>query len=275
MEQQQGKVIIVTGANQGIGLAIVDQLSPLYPKSKIILTSRDPSRGEKARQSIIAKHSEAQNNVIVQKLDIRDPKSREDFFNEIKAKYGHIDVLINNAASYTGNNGGFDTYDTIVRTNYHATIDFTEKLLPLLSDDGRVIMVSSGLGKLANQNPAMQELLNNPLSVEQINSKLKELEKASAEGKEENLGLRYPLYSTSKAFLNAYLRWVLTSKLKTGQSAIAMCPGYCKTQLNDFQGVKPPEEGAKPAVYLVGLTAEKAKELNAKFINEHSEVQEF
>lgn len=209
------------------------------------------------------------------KLDITDSKSRDNFFNEIKEKYHHIDILVNNAGASGFNNGGSDTYQAVVGTNYHATIDLTDKLLPLLSDDGRILMVSSELGMLSNQRSSMKQFLNKPLTLDQINNKLKELEKASLEGNMQDFGLYIPFYSTSKAFLNAYVRWILVHKLKSKQSCFALTPGLCDTDLSGHRREKTAEEGTKPALYLVGLNTEKAKELSGKFFSENAKLLDY
>jgi len=38
-----------------------------------------------------------------------------------------------------------------IRTNFHGTYNLTEAILGLLSDDGKIILVSSGAGELSNQ----------------------------------------------------------------------------------------------------------------------------
>lgn len=271
---EQEKVVIVTGSNKGIGHALVAQIAQLYPRYKVILTSRDLSLGEKARQAIIEKCPSAQNTVFLHQLDIKNPRSRETFLNEIKEKYGRVDILIHNAAVSHYVPGATDNFDTIIGTNYIATIDFNEEMLPLLSDTGRVIMVSSGLSELSNQNPKMQEFFRTPQTMEQLNAKLDELKKADQEGNLEDFGKSFRYYSTAKAFMNAYTKWVLAPKLKEGQFCFGFNPGWCPTEVSGFKGNMTTEEGGKTALYLMDLESEKCKEVNGKYYDMEGKVSD-
>lgn len=283
MEQQQQnqKVVIVTGSNKGLGYALVEKLVHQYPNYKIIITARNPTLGEEARQKLIQNYPTAKDNLSLLKLDIRNSKNQEEFFENIKKTYGKIDILVNNAGVSSQSPGTVENYNDIVGTNYHATVDLTEKLLPLLADDGRIIMLSSILGKLTNITPTYESFLSQPKTIDQINDKLKEVEHASLTGKPEDFAKISGLYSLSKAFLNAYTRWVLASKLKTGQSAVAIHPGWCETDLSgwcDNEAIKKvmpsktAEEGTKTALHVISLDNERSKQANGSFFDDEAQV---
>jgi NAD(P)-dependent dehydrogenase (short-subunit alcohol dehydrogenase family) len=88
------KNIIVTGSNKGIGFGIVENLAS-KDGWNIIMAVRNVELGEKAKEDIISKHPHA--NINLEKLDVSDFKSIDDFVALIKQKYGKIDVLVNNA----------------------------------------------------------------------------------------------------------------------------------------------------------------------------------
>lgn len=88
------KNIIVTGSNKGIGYGIVENLASKAGWN-IIMVVRNLELGEKAKGEIAAKYPQASLNL--EKLDVSDAKSREDFVGVVKAKYGEIHVLVNNA----------------------------------------------------------------------------------------------------------------------------------------------------------------------------------
>ncbi len=109
------RVAAVTGANKGIGLAIVRNLALQYPKSAfnngpllIYLTARDKSRGEAALESI---HNDAQlekANALAQngglatvrfrQLDISERGSIEEYAGFLKSEHPEgVDAVINNA----------------------------------------------------------------------------------------------------------------------------------------------------------------------------------
>lgn len=86
------KVALVTGANKGIGFAIVRAMCKEYA-GDVYLTARDVARGTAAVDSLKKEGL----TPLFHQLDINDPNSvrtARDFFKE---KYGGLDVLINNA----------------------------------------------------------------------------------------------------------------------------------------------------------------------------------
>jgi carbonyl reductase 1 len=107
----------VTGANKGIGLAIVRQLALQYPKSAvnngallIYLTARDTGRGEAALKSL---HDDVQlkkakalkgdgglTDIKFHQLDISDTMSIRGFADFLKKEHGEIDFVVNNAGMY-------------------------------------------------------------------------------------------------------------------------------------------------------------------------------
>lgn len=88
------KVALVTGSNKGIGLAVVRALCKQYD-GDVYLTSRDMGRGTAAVEGLKGEGLAP----LFRQLDITDPDSvraARDFF---KAKYGGVDVLVNNAGT--------------------------------------------------------------------------------------------------------------------------------------------------------------------------------
>ena len=282
MEQQQRqKVVIVTGANKGIGYALVEKLVQQYPNYKVILTARNPTLGEEARQNLTQKYPTAKNNLFVQKLDIKNSKDQDEFFQAIRNTYGKIDILVNNAGVSAMSPGASETYEDLFGTNYHATVDLTEKLLPLLADDARVIMISSLLGQLSYQTSVYEKFLSQSLTIDQINSKLKEIKQASLTGKPEDFAKANGLYSLSKAFLNAYVRWVLALRLKPNQSVVTLHPGLCETDCNGwckseeirkFGTPKTAEEGTKTALHVIGLDNQSSRQVNGSFFDDEANI---
>ena len=88
------KVIIITGANTGIGYQTAKELSKLEPH-KIVLACRDVSRGLDAVKTI--KEDLKTDNVDFMKLDLNDLDSVRDFTDEFRGKYERLDILVNNA----------------------------------------------------------------------------------------------------------------------------------------------------------------------------------
>ena len=89
-----GKVIVITGANTGLGYESCRAMAKLNPK-KIILACRSEERATKA----ILKIKEEINVDILEfmRLDLNDLHSVKEFAENFKAKYSQLDILLNNA----------------------------------------------------------------------------------------------------------------------------------------------------------------------------------
>ncbi|XP_072241919.1 retinol dehydrogenase 13-like [Leuresthes tenuis] len=88
-----GKTILITGANTGIGKETAVDLAKRG--ARIILACRDMDRANKAAQDVRKKSGN--NNVIVKKLDLASLESVRHFAKDILANEERLDVLINNA----------------------------------------------------------------------------------------------------------------------------------------------------------------------------------
>eukprot|EP00568_Trieres_chinensis_P013169 CAMPEP_0183307112 /NCGR_PEP_ID=MMETSP0160_2-20130417/16238_1 /TAXON_ID=2839 ORGANISM="Odontella Sinensis, Strain Grunow 1884" /NCGR_SAMPLE_ID=MMETSP0160_2 /ASSEMBLY_ACC=CAM_ASM_000250 /LENGTH=329 /DNA_ID=CAMNT_0025470629 /DNA_START=66 /DNA_END=1055 /DNA_ORIENTATION=+ len=88
-----GQVIIVTGANSGVGLETSRQLTK--QGARVVLACRRPEAGE-------ATAKELGDNATFIKLDLNSLKSVRDFVEEFKGKFDRLDVLVNNAGIMAG-----------------------------------------------------------------------------------------------------------------------------------------------------------------------------
>lgn len=83
------KIILVTGANRGIGLAIIEAGASRGRPATFILTCRTPSNGEEAVESLRSAGIEAAIEVV--QLDITDDASIKAAASHVKEKYGRLD----------------------------------------------------------------------------------------------------------------------------------------------------------------------------------------
>ena len=86
-----GKVAVVTGAAQGIGLATADALSEAG--ATVIIADMNPDTAAKSSQALQAKGRK----VEWEKLDVTDARAIEQVHAAIIARHGKVDILVNNA----------------------------------------------------------------------------------------------------------------------------------------------------------------------------------
>eukprot|EP00331_Platyophrya_macrostoma_P008057 CAMPEP_0176415954 /NCGR_PEP_ID=MMETSP0127-20121128/6085_1 /TAXON_ID=938130 /ORGANISM="Platyophrya macrostoma, Strain WH" /LENGTH=324 /DNA_ID=CAMNT_0017795991 /DNA_START=25 /DNA_END=999 /DNA_ORIENTATION=- len=93
----EGKVVIVTGANAGIGFYTALRLAELG--ARLVLACRDSVRTEPAIKEI--KDKTGSSTVEFIKLDLGSKKSIREFVDIFKSKYDRLDILVNNAGLVT------------------------------------------------------------------------------------------------------------------------------------------------------------------------------
>src|SRR5712664_898902 len=136
------KVVMVTGANSGIGRATSLSLAKLG--ATIVMVARNKERGEAARSEII---KESQNNSVDLLLaDLSSLESVRQLALEFQEKYSKLHVLINNAGLFNQRRHvTMDGYENTFATNYLAAFLLTNLQLELLkaSAPSRIVNVSS------------------------------------------------------------------------------------------------------------------------------------
>ncbi|HEY2481715.1 MAG TPA: SDR family oxidoreductase [Caulobacteraceae bacterium] len=232
---QDKPVALVTGANQGIGLQIAKDLAA--ENFTVLVGSRDLPRGEAAAKTI-------DGDARALQLDVTDQASITAAAARIRGELGRLDVLVNNAAiSNTGLKPGMtieeyahstrpsvvslDEVRTVWETNVFGVLAVYQAMLPLLREApaARIVNVSSGVGSLTrNSDPAAPY---RPM-----------------------FG---PVYPASKTALNAMTLAMAIELESTGIKVNAACPGFTKTNLNNYLGTQTVEEGAREPVRLALL----------------------
>ncbi|MGI6669958.1 MAG: SDR family NAD(P)-dependent oxidoreductase [Acetivibrionales bacterium] len=143
-----GKIAVITGATSGIGLATAKEMA--RNGAVVIGTGRSRERCETAKSSVVSLYPEAK--IFYLAADLSSLSEVAGLAAEIRNLlaangYGHIDVLVNNAATvsswYVSTVDGFELQFAV---NHLAQFRLTYELLPLLarSSAGTVISVSSG-----------------------------------------------------------------------------------------------------------------------------------
>jgi NAD(P)-dependent dehydrogenase (short-subunit alcohol dehydrogenase family) len=227
---QNKQVALVTVANQGIGLQIAKELAAR--DFTVLVGSRNLERGEAAAKSI-------QGDAHALQLDVTDRASITAAAERVRNEFGRLDVLINNAAvSNTSfkpgmsieeyskttrpSNVSLDEVRAVWETNVFGPLAVYQAMLPLLREapHGRIVNVSSSVGSLTtNSDPSFTYR-----------------------------SMFGPVYPASKTALNAMTVAMAIELESTGIKVNAVCPGYTRTNLNNYRGTNTVEEGAAEAV---------------------------
>jgi len=134
------KVILLTGATDGIGLETAKMLAS--QGHDLLIHGRNAEKLADTRAEI--EKLNASVKVECFRADLSDLASVDTLANEIKSRFSRIDVLINNAGIYrTANPIGQDGRDIRFTVNTIAPYRLTMQLLPLMDNSARVVNLSS------------------------------------------------------------------------------------------------------------------------------------
>lgn len=214
---QAQRIALVTGANRGIGFAVVAQLA--QKGMTVILGSRDLDKGKAAAAKLVAEGL----SVLPRQLNVTDPESIAQLAAQIEQEFGRLDVLVNNAGILydtwqQASTANLETVQEAIATNTLGPWRMTQAFVPLLrrSQQSRIVNVSSGAGSLTS------------------------------------MGGGTPAYSVSKAALNALTRVLAAELQEAGILVNAVCPGWVATEMGGVGG-RPVEAGAASILWAVML----------------------
>src|SRR4051812_10562424 len=147
------RTALVTGANQGLGRALVEGLAArLGPGDRVLLTGRDQARVDAAAAAVAAAPAVAR--VEGRVLDVRDG----DAIAALAAELGAVDIVFSNATSrMTPDDDPADQVDAVAETSNLATSHVLRAFAPRLRPGGRLIVVASALGTLDKLDPRVRD----------------------------------------------------------------------------------------------------------------------
>ncbi|KAF2260552.1 NAD(P)-binding protein [Lojkania enalia] len=235
-------VVLITGANQGIGFSISELLSQSKMSYTILVGARNASKGIDAVSQLNTIKINPNAKIVPFLVDLNSHESIVSAVDKVSTDYGRLDILINNAAIGSAN-GGQQTSDRtewqkVFETNVFGTVDLTHAFLPLLqkSPDPKIVVVTSTFGTIAATEAA------DPLFVE-----------ASP-------------YKASKAAINMVL--VEWNKLLKGIKVWGVCPGLCATDLAGEFTRKNGQDPRKGAVVVQQCIEGERENLRGKMVFE-------
>ncbi|MEI7700880.1 MAG: 3-oxoacyl-ACP reductase FabG [Planctomycetia bacterium] len=138
-----GKVALVTGGIQGLGLATARMLH--QSGASVVINYLQDAEGQFQQRAEQAVRPFEERGLAV----AADVRSREDMtalMNRITATFGRLDIVVNNAAvlrDRTVKNMTDEDWDAVISTNLSAVFKVCQTALPFLKDGGRIVNMAS------------------------------------------------------------------------------------------------------------------------------------
>ena len=236
-EPKKERIVLITGANQGVGYQVAKEL--VQKGLTVLIGSRNFERGQAAAK-------EMGPNAIPVQVDVTDQSSISAAAERISKEFGKLDVLINNAgisrsernditledykSLYGISTISLDEVRAIWETNVFGALAVYQAMLPLLrlSTDARIVNVSSGVGSLtltASPDFPYRKMYT-------------------------------PGYAGSKSAMNIMALAMMVEHQDDGIKVNLVSPEFTKTALNNFQGTASLEEGSREIVRVALLGAD-------------------
>ena len=143
------KIVLITGATSGIGLACARKFAE--NGDKLILTGRNEHRLAEISKELIDKGAK----VLTLAFDVRDREKARRYINDLPTEWREIDVLVNNAGLALGlepeYQGSIEDWETMIDTNIKGLLLMTRLVVPGMVERnrGHIINVGSVAGDAA------------------------------------------------------------------------------------------------------------------------------
>ncbi|WP_211304300.1 SDR family NAD(P)-dependent oxidoreductase [Umezawaea tangerina] len=254
------RIALVTGANQGLGRALVEGLAArLGPDDLVLLTGRDARRVADAAGEV-ARAPATRARVEGRVLDVVHASSVAALAAELAERHGGVDVMISNAIMRllpeVSQAAQADEFIDVSNSATHAVL---RSFGPVLRDGGRLLVVASTLGSLGHL-PARLRPLFDGASLDGVERAVESWREAVRSGTARDEGWPRWLNVPSKVAQVAAVRAVAAERrerdLATGTLVASVCPGMVDTATSrpwfaDFSAARSPARAARAVLDLV------------------------
>ncbi|HEY6526541.1 MAG TPA: SDR family NAD(P)-dependent oxidoreductase [Solirubrobacteraceae bacterium] len=252
------RTALVTGANQGLGRALVEGLAArMQPQDRVLLTGRDPDRVRAAAAAIAGGPTGARVEGHV--LDVRNA----DAIAALADQLGEIDIVFSNAmARMSPEAAPAAEVDSIAETSNLATTRILRAFAPRLRPGGRLIVVASALGTLDKLDPRVAGRFADAAAadLDAVDALVAEWREAVHAGREDDEGYGRWLNIPSKVAQVAAVRALARERREADRAEdrllMALCPGLIDTDASrpwfeDMSAAQTPAQAASWPVELV------------------------
>ena len=145
-----GKVVVITGASRGLGLALAEEFGRCA--ARLVLIARDPWELDRARE--ILKTRAPASEVLVIPADLRQADEAQQAMEKATQAFGRVDVLVNNAGVITVGpveSQRIEDFHGVMESNFFTGVHCAMSVLPQMLErrDGMIVNIASIGGKIA------------------------------------------------------------------------------------------------------------------------------
>ncbi|WP_345468655.1 SDR family NAD(P)-dependent oxidoreductase [Actinoallomurus oryzae] len=250
------KVALVTGATQGLGLALVEGLAErMAPQDTVYLTGRDAGRVAQAVEAMPSGGARVRGEL----LDVADPEAAGRLAARLKERHQGVDIVFNNAVMRIGPDDDPRRFvDIYAEVNNFGATRVLRAFAPLLRDGGRLIVVASSLGRLHHLAPVLHDRFDGLASLDEVDEQVAAWRDAVKDGSARAGAWPGFVNIPSKIGQVAAVRALAAQRreqdTERGILLAAVCPGMMNTPTSglwwDVSDAPSPAEAALPLLSL-------------------------
>ncbi len=249
------RIALVTGANQGLGLALVEGLAArMEPDDLVLLTGRHAGRVADAAARVAAS-PRTRSRVAGRVLDVGDAAA----VAALAAELGAVDVVLSNAiAPLAPDRSQAEQADEFIDVANGGTHAVLRSFGPVLRPGGRLVVVASSLGTLGHLDPRLHPLFDG-VTLDDVERAVQSWRVAILAGTAAGQGWPRWINVPSKVAQVAAVRAVAARRraadLAAGTLVAAVCPGMVNTRASRpwFAGVERAQTPARAARAVLDL----------------------